>query len=97
MKLPSVNKPTPLDGQIDAVLKKMQALGVDHEEYPKMLSQLERLYALKAKAKPTRVSRDTLALVLGNLFGVILIVAYEQKHVMTSKALNQLNRPPLPK
>lgn len=94
---PSFKKPTPLDVQINAVLKKMQGLGVDHEEYPKMMNILDHLHEMKAKERPNRVSRDTIAIVVGNLLGILVIVVYEQKHVITSKGFNERIRPNIPK
>lgn len=84
---------TPLDPLIDAVLKEMQSIGVNSEEYPKLMAYLERLYEIKAHDRQDPVSRDTLALIAGNLMGILLIVAYEQKHVMTSKGFSQILRP----
>ena len=86
-------KITPVDRQIDVVLQKMQEMDPLDEEYPALIGHLERLYKLKDKGSPPRVSRDTMAVVLGNLFGIFLIVVYEQKHVMTSKGFSQLIRP----
>jgi len=83
---------TPVDKQIDAVLSEMDVKGVSSEEYPKLMSLLERLNKQKQQEKLPRVSRDTLFMVGGNLLGILLIVAYEQKHVLTSKGLNQLPR-----
>ncbi len=84
---------TPLDNLIEGVLDEMRMMGVDSEEYPKLMTYLERLYEVKAKERRTPVSRDTVVLVAGNLLGIILIVAYEQKHVMTSKGFSQIIRP----
>ncbi len=84
---------TPLDDQIDAILSAMDDAGVHSEEYPVLMSYLERLYKTKAETRQTPVSRDTLATVAGNLLGILLIVAYEQKHVMTSKGFSQIIRP----
>ena len=78
--------PQPLDTLINRVLCEMETCGPDSDEYPKLMAYLERLMKLKADEKPSRVSRDTMAIVMGNLCGILLIVAYEQKHVMTSKA-----------
>lgn len=88
---------TPLDKQIDAVLLKMQGLGVDHDQYPVMIKHLERLTEVKAKERRNPVSSDTIALILGNLAGILMIVAYEQKHVMTSRGFTQLIQPKRPK
>lgn len=84
---------TPVDGLIDAVLEEMQTAGVTSEEYPELMTHLERLNEIKARTRQAPVSRDTIALIFGNLMGILLIVAYEQKHVMTSKGFNQIIRP----
>lgn len=84
---------TPVDSQIDMVLDEMHRVGVSSEEYPKLMTSLERLYEIKANERRDPVSKDTLALIAGNLMGILLIVAYEQKHVMTSKGFNHLIRP----
>lgn len=85
-------KEEPIDGQISAVLNEMDDANTLSDDYPKLLGYLERLTKVKAGNKPSPVSRDTIILVLGNLAGVLIIVAYEQKHVLTSKGFNQLIR-----
>lgn len=85
-------KVNPLDIQIAAVLKKMKDGGVDSEDYPALLTKLERLYELKGK--PNKVSRDTLWMVGGNFAGIFLIVLFESRHGgIFSKGLNQLRSP----
>ncbi len=86
-------KITPVDSLIEGVLDEMRMMGVDSEEYPKLMTYLERLYEVKAKERKDPVSHDTVALIVGNLMGILLIVAYEQKHVMTSKGFTQIIRP----
>jgi len=88
---------TPIDDQIDAVLIEMRAMGVDSPEYLKLMAYLERLHTIKTQERPNPVSRDSLALIVGNLLGILVIVAYEQKHVMTSKGFTQILRPTPPK
>ncbi len=90
-------KATPVDDLIAGVLVEMQQYGPESSEYLKMMSYLERLHALKTKNRRQPMSRDTLAIVIGNLAGILIIVAYEQKHVMTSKGFMQLVRPERPK
>lgn len=85
--------PTPIDGLIDAVMDEMHKEGVFSDKYPTLMNHLNRLYEIKANQRRTPVSRDTMAIVAGNLPGILLIVAYEQKHVMTSKGFSQLIRP----
>jgi hypothetical protein len=88
---------TPLDKQIDAVLRRMSTLGVDSEDYSVLLSHLERLNTLKVSKRRVRVNPDTWALIAGNILGILVIVAYEQKHVMTSRGFTQLIQPRRPK
>lgn len=82
-----------LDAQIADVYVRMREVGVDSEEYEKLMTLLERLHEVKAKDRQPPISRDTLAICLTNLAGIIVIVAYEHAHVVTSKALGQLTRP----
>lgn len=76
-----------LDPVVDGILSEMQVYGPDTQEYTNLLGHLERVYALRKNDERKRVSPDTMALVAGNLLGILIIVAYEQKHVMTSKGL----------
>jgi hypothetical protein len=77
-----------LEKEIDVLLLSMRHIDKDSEQYAKMVDQLNVLYKLKEVDIPKRVSPDTLAIVAGNLLGIILIVGHEKAHVVTSKALN---------
>lgn len=81
------NDRTPLDGLIDTVLDEMNAKGTADADYPELLTKLERLYELKTHERRTRISPDTLVSVGGSLLGILVIVAYEQHNVITSKAM----------
>jgi hypothetical protein len=89
-------KPDPLnarlDETIDRVLKKMAENDPDSEEYAAMSDQLTKLYAIKNENRSRRVSPDTLANIVANLFGIGVIVGYEQKHIITSKALGFIKK-----
>lgn len=78
---------SPVDSLIDSVLSEMHTHDTDSEEYARRMTYLERLCELKENHRREPLSRDTLVAVGGNLLGILVIVAYEQKHVMTSKAL----------
>jgi Na+/phosphate symporter len=82
-----------LNKQIDAVLDRMDDVGVDSDEYRKLMKSLERLTDIKKKLRREPVSRNTMILVAGNLLGILLIIAYEQTHVMTSKGFSHVIRP----
>lgn len=83
----------PMEHQINAVLEEMERVGVASEEYPKLMTYLERLNDVKMKQHQNRMSRDTIAVVVGNLLGILIIVAYEQRHVITSRGFTQIIRP----
>lgn len=78
---------TELEKTVEKVLIEMQKVGSDTDEFAKMSAQLERLYKLKEIESRKRVSPDTIALIAGNLAGIVLIISYERAHVITSKAL----------
>jgi hypothetical protein len=86
-------KQSKLDETIDKVLEEMAEFSPDTSEYNKLLDHLERLTALQAKETWTRrIDPNTVVVALGNLGVVGMIIAYEQKHVMVSKALGMLQR-----
>lgn len=87
-------KASVLDEPIEKVLTEMNEVGPDSPEYQKLVEHLERLTRLKSEVNSrNRVSRDTMAIVIGNLVGILIIVAYEQKHVLSSRAQGMILRP----
>lgn len=80
-------EPSQLDHAIATLLSDMEGYEPNSPEYKIMLARLSKLYKLKAQDKPERVSKDTIAIIVGNLAGIVLITHYEQIHVVTSKAL----------
>jgi hypothetical protein len=92
MKLKFWNEQTSIyDEPINKVLNEMKTYGPDSPEFETQLTYLERLSGMKEKTKSImRVSPDTVAIVAGNLVGILIIVAYEQAHPMTSKGLNYI-------
>lgn len=85
-----------LDAAINRLLDGMDNEDLDSEQYSKNLEHLERLSKLRTQERPGRVDLDTMVAVAGNILGIVIIVAYEQKHVMTSKGLGFV-RPHQPK
>lgn len=79
-------EPTKLDEAIDVLLDRMLETG-DPDKYAKMVDQLSKLYKLKEVHAPKRVSPDTLAIIAGNLIGIVLILGYERAGVVTSRAI----------
>ena len=90
-------KPSVLDEPIEKVLTSMNTFGPEDPEFQTLMNHLERLNRIKADERQNRVSPDTMALVVGNILGILVIVAYEQKHVMVSKGLGFVMKPKEPR
>lgn len=91
MKITSIFKKekTMLEKEIEAVLLEMKDMYVGSEEYEIALNHLSTLHEInKSKEKKWNVSPDTMAIVVGNLLGIILILKHEELNVITSKAMN---------
>lgn len=89
-------KPNPEVEELNAAIKQVHAQMADDtpesEEYAQMVDQLVKLYAQKEKVLPNRFSKDTMVAVTGNLLGVLIIVGYESRNAMTSKALGFIGK-----
>ena len=81
------------DEMIIDVLNTMRRLTPDADEYPALVDHLDKLSKMKAEERRRPVSWDTVAIVAGNLLGIGLIVAYEQKHVMNARGLGFVLKP----
>lgn len=92
MSILNPNKNPGLDMVINALELEMKDLNGDSPEYAKMRKHLSKLYALKKQDASTRISPDTLAVVGGNVLIAVLVIGYEQKNVITTKALSFLSK-----
>lgn len=78
-------EPSELDKAITAAHLVLDSYPPHSPEYAKTVDQLSKLYAMKPAPSASRVSPDTLALVLGNLAVAALVVGHERANVVTSK------------
>lgn len=86
----SKDGPSPLDPLIDALQDEMHTTDLFSDEYQLLLARLERLYKIKANERHDPVSRDSMLMAATNLLGIVMIVAYEQKHLMNQKGFSQI-------
>jgi hypothetical protein len=86
-------KKTTLDEVIDAALAQTVEDQINTPEYTQKMEVLTKLYKLKENDSKSRLSPDTIAIVAGNLAGIVLILGYEHAHAVTSKAFNLLLKP----
>lgn len=76
-----------IDEVLERILLEMAKHDPSSREYSAMLGHFERVITLRRKDERKRIDYNTVLLVAGNLLGILVIVAYEQKHVFTSKGL----------
>ena len=86
MKLTNVfKKKDKVDEVIDDLVNTLVGMNVHDEGYEIVLRQLERVYVLKNRIK--KLDPNTVAVVGGNLVGILLILNHEKLNVITTKAL----------
>ena len=86
---------TTLDEQIERVLAYMAGVEVGTEEYTKAATQLDALYKMRGhkKSSSSKVSKDTWVAAGASILGIVIIVAYEHGHALTSKAVGFVGKP----
>lgn len=85
-------EPTALDDLIKDVVDEMSRMGVNSPDYPTQLKYLKELKELKAKESRERISPNQVLAGVVNVVGIIIIVAYERNHAMTTRALDKIFR-----
>lgn len=85
-------KKSSFDEPIDRVLAHMKDTDLDTEEYNTLLAHLDKLNRLRVNEKPNKVNADTMAVVVGNLLGILIIVGFERNNIITSKGLGFILR-----
>lgn len=84
---PKKDRRSGLEKEIDTVLNYMQGLKLDSEEYQHMVAILLKMYSAK-EFEPKHLSKDAVAIIAGNLLGIVLILGYEHGHIIASKAIS---------
>lgn len=77
---------TGLQEEIQHLLDNLSDTDPFEDNYAIMVDQLVKLYPLQDTDRPKRVSPDVAATIAGNVLVTSIIVAYEQKHVIATKA-----------
>lgn len=84
---------TLIDREIDRALLVLQGYAPYSQEYTTTMDHLTTLYGMKKTETSSSVSKDTMAVVGGNLLGIVLILKHESVNVITSKAMGLLIKP----
>jgi hypothetical protein len=86
-------QPSTLDQLIERYEKAMLDVPATDPSYPTMTDQLTKLYKIKETEKSSRrVDANTLAIIGGNLAGILLVINAERLHVITTKAASMAFR-----
>ena len=80
------------DEPITKVLTGMQTYGAEDPEFNTLMGHLESLTKMKTDSRHIEVTPDTKAIIAANLLGILIIVAYEQKHVLRTAAMGWILR-----
>lgn len=88
----SKNEDPRLEKAIIELMHEMNSVTGDSPEYAQMVKQLGKLYKIREQSASKKVSPDTIALIAGNLAGIVLIVGHERANVVTSKALGFVSK-----
>jgi len=84
-------KPKAELAKIDEVIERLMFEMAKHDpssrEYGAMLGHFERAVSLRSESNKKKISWDTVIIAGAGLLQVLVIVAYEQKHVFTSKGV----------
>lgn len=83
-------KPTVLDEEMNRIVARMNEMDVTEEDYTALMAHLDRLVQLRKDDRSSRIDPNTLAVVGGNLLGIIIIVSYERVNVITTRALTMI-------
>lgn len=75
---------------IHRVKLEMEGVELDSDEYDKMLNRLERM--VKLQQNKQRISPDVVVAAVANIVMVLIVVAYEDRHVLVSKGMQFVGR-----
>lgn len=88
LRIAKTDEPTALQQAIAQVHDRLHDLQPDTQEYARVVDQLVKLEKLQEETTSKKhPSPDALVAAVASVAGILLIVAYEHGHVMTSKAL----------
>jgi NTP pyrophosphatase (non-canonical NTP hydrolase) len=84
LKFTRRDKRTELEKEVDKRLDELLKDSMTPEEVGEVIDLMNKRQSPKEKKA---VSPDTMAVVIGNLLGIVMILSYEKANVITSKAL----------
>lgn len=80
-------EPTHIDKMIVRIVEDSEHDKTETDEFAKRVDQLVKLHKIKDSTPNDRISKDTLAIIAGNLAGIVFILGFERANIVTSKAV----------
>jgi hypothetical protein len=80
------------DEEVARVLVQMETMSVDSEAYANAVKNLEVLCQARSQKTNSWLSADLVVPAVVNLLGILLVLNYEQMHIVTSKAFGFIAR-----
>lgn len=92
------DKRTELEKEIDRLVFKMSLIeDQTSDEYKKYVDQLNALTGINVNSRSVKevkaIDPNTILVVLGGLAEIVLIMSYENIHVLSTKAFNRILKP----
>lgn len=84
---------SPVELELASLFRELKHHAVDSKEYATILDHIVTLHGLRKDEETAGVSKNTLALIGGNLLGIFMIIRHEQVNVVTSRAIGLLMTP----
>lgn len=88
-----VKKKTELQAVRTSAIAKLENLAPDSDEYKKIITHVETLSKLIDAEKPEKLSRNTVAVILGNVGIAGMVLWFERDNVMNTKLFPFLAKP----
>lgn len=76
-----------IDQEVEHVLKALGTMMPESEEYSTAVKNLKELCEARSKKASRLVELDTIVAAGTNILGILLILSYEQLHVISTKAI----------
>lgn len=80
-----------LDEAIMRIMEEMDKIGPYSNDYPKLIGHLQRTIALRKEKKS--IDPNTFVEIGGTIVGILTILAFETKHIISAKAFGLIRRP----
>lgn len=88
------DKRSNLEVERDRLMEDLSKMDPTEDKYDKLLDKAVKVNEMLCTDKEHRLTFDTTALIKGasSLGGILLIMIYENRHVLSTKALNFVSR-----